>query len=439
MRGIWSVAAMAGVAVGLFAPAGAYAAWSPSVDLSAAGPGAFQDVDSDQSPNGRALALWTYLPNPDSERGGRVFAAVASRTGGFGRARSRAMAPIEQRFFRGAMADSGHALIVFQEAVRRRGRTIRRIRAIHVMPSGALSAAVTLSPAGVDALTPQVSELPRSRFVVGWRTSTGVVQAAKFRATGAREGPVRTIARGARSDDPRSTVVVASAGENVVLAWNAPGASRLSLWPRGGRPSASRSLGRGTHDVDVQGAGSTFVVSTITIANDRSTGSLRRWRATGPLESAATGYPLGDTATDAPEVAIGTRGNALAVWDTFLANPPSGSGRFVSTVAVGPPPATWGPVQPLPDEGNDIIRVPAEPAAVNARGDAVVAYSAEGSNTDRRLRATVRPGGGAFGPVTTLTLGDSPTVVLRANGNAIVVFLRDVGSSNAVATAAYTP
>lgn len=415
----------------LAAPAVAQAAWSGGGNLSASVSDGFLDLGSDQSPNGRALALWRYVPSARA-RPAHLFAATAARTGGFRPARSRRIARRGQVHFRGAMADSGHGLIVFQELVRRPGPDTHRIRAIRVLPSGALIAPFTVSPTRVDAFTPRVTELPRGRFAVAWRSLGGTVQVAKVRGA-AREGPVRTI--GARSDQGFG---IASAGEDLAVVWHSEGVgARITLWPGVGLPSAPQSLGERSTDLTVRGAGSTFVVGSTDAPDTGYAVRVQRFNAAGPLGGPASyRTPLTTTGRATPRVAVGPDGAALAVWPEELSV--GETVRRLMLAAARPPPAPFGPAEVRTTER---LTLSPEPAALNARGGAVVAWSSEISDpgSDIVVRAIVRPPGGAFGAVTTIGSGTEPTVVLRPDGSAIVVYLRLVGRGEAVATKVYTP
>jgi hypothetical protein len=406
------------------APASAHAAWAPATNVSAVGTGDFLDLDSSQSPNGRAIALWTYLPASGNAREGRIFTATATQTSGFARRRSMLLAPVGQAFFRAAIADNGQGLVVFQEVVRVRRRTTHRIQAIRVLPSGALRPPFTVSLRGVDALTPQVATLPRGRFVVVWRTRTGAVQAAKVSA-GHREGPVRTLGRGATA-----SVGAATAGEDVAVTYETPQSSRIVLWPGGDVPSASASLGTGRGNPVVRGAGSSFVVGTSGAVGGDQVVNVQRFSATGPVEGATTYTSASSTA----RVAMASTGAAIVAWEHLERGTPS-----TTSIAVASAPALEMPFGSQQLFAGDVRpALSAEPVAVNARGDAVVVYAYAGQSATSG-RAFVRPAGGAFGAPTDLGESDSHTVVLREDGSAIVTFLRPSGNGSAVATAQYTP
>jgi hypothetical protein len=436
--------AITALALALAAPASAQAAWSAPVDLSAGGRFDVRSLDSDQSPNGRAVAVWTYAPR-SNRRDGQLFASVAPRTSGFGAARSMSLALNRRAFFRAAMSDGGEGLVVFQERIRARPRGYYRIRAMRLLASGDLGPPATLSTPGVDSFTPQVTDLPGDRFAVTWRTRKREIQVTKVRA-GRRDEPVQTVGDRTTSE---SRLDIASAGENVAVVYVAPSAgsgshARLVLWPQGARPTASQSLGDNTGfpgGATVRGAGSTFAVATLTPnmpAPDGGqidgTARVQRFSPTGPLEPVTSYRGL-----HSQFAAIGAGGHTVLVWSrTPNDGRPVLEAMTASAPALGAP---FGPETRLTDGAN----LPPEPLALNARGDTLVTYTEfreagpPPAQVHEEVRAALRPVGGRFSAPADLGPGGGPTAVLRDDGSALVLFHRGRGPGFAPATAVYTP
>lgn len=156
--------------------------------------------------------------------------------------------------------------------------------------------------------------------------------------------------------------------------------------------------------------------------------------AFGPVQPLPLGERFSDVATDGA-------GNATVVWKGRRAAPATpGVDDFVaaSTAPIGTPfPA---PEALSPDAADDFI-VPR--IAMNSSGEAVVAWVRQVSPTEDAVEARIRMGG-AFGPLRELarvpanTVGEV-AVAIEDDGEAAIVWSRDVGPSSVVEGAFRAP
>jgi hypothetical protein len=169
----------------------------------------------------------------------------------------------------------------------------------------------------------------------------------------------------------------------------------------------------------------------------RSDGSSNRVQAAVAAPGGAFGTPqtLSDAGNSAfsPHVAVDRAGNAVAVWAR------SDGQRSRIQVSVRAAGGAFGSPQTLSASGAHAF----EPRVAMAPGGTavVVWYRAEGIYN--RIQAAVRPPGGVFGPVQTLSGAGQgafdPQVAMDANGGAVVVWRRSDGVRFRIETAIAPP
>lgn len=116
----------------------------------------------------------------------------------------------------------------------------------------------------------------------------------------------------------------------------------------------------------------------------------------------------------APDVAFDPKGNAVAVWS---------NAETIQTATRQAATGLWGPAA-------DIARGSSPKIGVDGRGDAIVAWgsrSAGGEGVTQTIQASIRPAGGAWQPPVTLSApGDfthmDPVLAVNARGDAVVAW-----------------
>jgi hypothetical protein len=243
-------------------------------------------------------------------------------------------------------------------------------------PGGAWSAPTDLTPSDGTALDPHVAISAHGDAVAVWRRTTdgaSVVQAAARPAGGAWSAPTDLTPTGGDSLDPQ---VAVSARGDAVVVW-----SRLT-------------------------AGGSVVQAAILPAG----GS---WSEPSDLSSPAGSAYL-------PRMATGPDGDTVAVWNRFAA------GRATVQVATRPAGGTWSSVADLtPADANS-----ADPyVAVGSRGEAVAVWVRQvGSGSV--AQAATRSAAGHWSAPADLSPTDAdvsaalPRVALSADGDAVAAWVR---------------
>jgi hypothetical protein len=292
-----------------------------------------------------------------------------------------------------------------------------------------------------------VRELSLLRFGAGVVTAcallAGPLAAPAASAPSGWRSPVTVSARGEPAFFP-TVAVAAGTGRGIALWYRVPPA-------RGGltlRAASATTTGRFGRPYTVAAAAEPEAAppSEPRIAISPSGAALAVWlgrdRANNLRIMAATASPggrlrsaqaLSDPGQPAfnPDVAMDAQGNAVVVWERF------DGAATRAQVTVRPAGGAFGPVQTLSPPG------PAnEPAvAVNRNGTAVVVWLL-GSGFSDVLQAARRPSGGTFGPVEQLSDpaldADAPSVALDAGGSATVLWVQETNSTQRIATA-YAP
>jgi hypothetical protein len=269
-----------------------------------------------------------------------------------------------------------------------------------IAQSGSAGPVTDLSGAGANAFSPDVAADANGNIVAVWTRHDGTawrVQAASQPAGGQFAPPQDLSAPGEDATDPR--IAVAPNGD-VVVAW---------LRPDG-------------QDVRVQAA-------------VRPAG--------GAFGAPQTLSPAGRDARS-PDVAVDPLGNAIVVWSRSeprrfsdrvqVAERPAGAVSFKLAPAQGAPPPDPPPASGPPVEAPVLVRDVSAPGAsgreprvaMDPTGGTYVAWLSVAPGEQPRVRAVVRPAGGAFGAPQDLSSGgraaNAIDIAATLSGTAYVVW-----------------
>jgi hypothetical protein len=268
-----------------------------------------------------------------------------------------------------AIGSAGNAIAVWE----RSDGSNFRLQARRLTAAGATGPAQTLSAAGQDAFSPVVASDADGDAVAVWVRSDGTslrVEARQVPAAGS-PGPVLTLS--AAGADAFSPTVASDADGDAVVAWYRSDGANARI--------ESRSVS-----------------------------------ADGVMGTVRTLSAAGQDAT-APEVASDADGDAVVVWYRFDGAHWRVQARSVTGAG------TPGPIRTLSAGSRDAY---APEVAIDAGGDAIVAWERYLGAAGYRILARQRPAGGAFGPAQTLSAtGQSssiPEIASDADGDALVAW-----------------
>jgi hypothetical protein len=264
--------------------------------------------------------------------------------------------------------------------------------AVRPASSGTWQAPVDLSEPGQNALFPQIAVDPQGTAIAVWQRFDGanfIVQAAvRPASTGVWQAPVDLSVAGQSASSPQ--VAVDPQG-NAVAAW-----SRFN----------------GTNSI-IQAA-----------ARPAATGV---WQAPSDVSVA------GKDAVS-PQVAIDSRGNAVAAWTRF-----NGTNNIIQSAVRPASSGVWQSPVDLSAAGQDAT---AAATAVDVRGNAVaVWYRSNGTNTIIQAATLPASSGVWESPVDLSATGQnafSPQVALDQQGNAVAVWSRSNGANGIIQAAVRT-
>jgi len=362
-----------------FRPAGG--AWQAPVALSAAGRDALDpQVAFDAA--GDAFAVWTR-----SDGTNQIAQAAVRPAGGTWQAPVSLSGAGQDAAYPQIGADgTGDAVAVWTRAG---FGEESRVQAAARPAGGPWQAPVSLSAAGQDAYDAQVAIDPHGAAVAVWDRSDGtdqIVQVASRAAGGAWQPPLSLSASGQNAIYPQ--VAVDGQGTAAVV------------WQR------------------FDG------VNSIVQAAVRPAG--------GSWPSSPVDVSLADGSAEAPQVALDAAGNAVAVWQRF------GASGSVVQAASRPVGGGWQAPVPLSRTGHD---AEAPQVAIGDHGDAVAVWDrADGARTI--VQAAVRPAGGGWSstPDDLSDAGQSATgaqVAVDGQGDAVATWLRGDGIHLRVQAAGY--
>ena len=219
---------LASVLVVLGAPASAMAAWTAPVNLSSAGVDAFNQqvaVDAD----GDAVFTWRNFNFLQIEGRARSTAGVLGPIQPLSPAGQPAQSP------QVAVDADGNAVFTWTRSDGTSFRAQARARSA----TGVLGAVQTLSPAGINAYTPQVAVDTDGDAVFGWENfGTRRIQARARAAAGALS-PIQTLSAagvGQLADFPK---VAVDADGDAVFTWRQYNGGNILIRPARDRPPAS--------------------------------------------------------------------------------------------------------------------------------------------------------------------------------------------------------
>jgi hypothetical protein len=291
--------------------------------------------------------------------------------------------------------------------------------------------AATLSEAGEEASEPQVAVDAAGDATVVWRRSNGsndVVQAV-LKPVGGRWGAPVTLSE-AGQDAHTPEVSVDAAGDAIAVWARSNGSNNVvqaALEPVGepwGKPTTLSEAGQEASkpQVAVDAAGDATAVWTRYIG--LGSGGMSNYVVQAAVKPAGEAWEEPTTVSEAsqeeglePRVAVDAAGDATAVWTRFI----YGCCRLVQTAAK-PVGESWG--TPTTFEAGSDARV-----AVNAAGDAAVVWTTYHGPGDV-VQAAVKPVGGTWVKPAMLSEGEAsvPQVALDAAGDATSVWTRYIGS-----------
>jgi hypothetical protein len=351
------------------APASADA-WTPPQTVAAKG--GVPQLGADAA--GNALLTWGRFPTAT----GSLLASSRAPGGGFAAPATVARGK-DLRHRDLAVAAGGDAVLAWMEG----GSIVVAIR-----PAGqAFGAPVTLPSQAADF--PRVAISPRGDALVVWSQGGGEVHAA-VRPAGGAFGAPETIGPG------RTPVAALDTNGDALVAFEDGGEVHVAPRPAGGAFAGPTTLGSGQQP---------------SVAFDATGGALVAWedgqRVIAARGSLGAGFAapaiLSAQPAEAPIAALDDAGDAIVAWALHDSN--EGAGRFRERIQV----ATAGPGAPF-GAATDVSRVPrggatvgAAHLAMNARGDAVVAWwqhateAVGGPGHEDQVVTAVRAAGAAFG------------------------------------------
>ncbi|HXH81238.1 PKD domain-containing protein [Nocardioides sp.] len=299
-------------------------------------------------------------------------------------------------------------------------------------PGGVWSAPFTISPAGQDAIRPQIAANPEGTVAIVWHQSDGVtdrIQAQIRLASGLIAMPV-TLASAAQDDVGDRQVAVDAEG-NATAVWNKLiGGSRLaqaSTRSAGSGWSAATILseaGQSVRDLHVDASPSGVGVTAVWARFDgthRIQASTRSTNGSWPI--AMTISPAG-AESRAPEVTVDADGDVTAVWRQLE------GAHYRVQARTRRDGLNWlAAAVPLSEAGQSAT----DPhVAYDAAGNLTAIWSrSDGSN--ERIQASTRPAAAGWKVIPdTLSVAGSdartPQLAADANGTTTAVWVRDHGT-----------
>lgn len=249
------------------------------------------------------------------------------------------------------------------------------------------------------------------------------------RGAGGALGPVRQIA----ADGSDAAVAVDADGDAVVVFVDSNDQVRLRTWSRSGVLGSTTPVISGadvaSDPVVAMDDGGDAVVVWEKVRLDGNDDVRGRWRFRGGTLGAATvlSAPGGDD--DDPHVDADDDDTAVVVWER---SPTSAGLATLQTrrFSRNGSKSAIAALRSAPDDANS-GRV-----AVDADGDAVIAWESVDNDGTARIRARARSRAGVLGPLRTLSAdgvspaGDAfdPDIALRAGGSGFVVWTRNDGT-----------
>jgi hypothetical protein len=415
---------------GVVLPAGAGAAWTAPVDLSANGRPA-EDSQVAVDIDGDAVLTWSRLD-------GSGFSLVQARA----RSAAGALTSVQTLSAGGqnafnphvAVDDGGNAVFVW----RRFDGINWRIQARARSAAGGLSAVQNLTPAGVNGEEPRVAVDADGDAVFAWLQPMSGRRAVvtRSRSTAGVLTPIQTVSDvGQLALDPQVGV---DAGGNAVFTWRWSNGINFLVQTRarsaGGVLSAVQILSStGQNGFEPQVAVDVDGDAVFTWRRSDGTtfrAQARRRSAAGALSAVQT-LSAGGQDAFSPKLGVDDVGNAVFAWERF-------DGIAVRIQARARPwtTGTLSAVQDLSSAGEDAF---GPQIAVDATGDAVVTW--EGfDGTNSRIRARTRSSAGALGVIDTLSAAgqnaEAAQIGVDSTGNAVASWQRFDGANFRIQAAA---
>jgi len=198
-----------------------------------------------------------------------------------------------------------------------------------------------------------------------------------------------------------------------------------------GAPEPIESFANTDADVAVDNDGDALFVWNGTDGSGDTIIQARRLSAAGVLGPVRNISPPGERGGEQASVAVDNDGDAVIAWSGFDAGP-----LFeVRTLSAG---GVLGPVQTLGFPANNtLIETPA--VAVDRDGDAVIVFKGDGGTTSR-IQARTLSAGGVLGPTLNLSPpgqgGTEGRVAMDPSGDAVFAWVRSDGTNGRIQTAA---
>ncbi len=294
-----------------------------------------------------------------------------------------------------------------------------------------------ISAAGGDAEAPQLAIDPAGDTVAVWSRYDGthlIVQAARRPSGGAWSAPASLSAPG--RDAREAQVAVDDAGFAVAI-WSRNNGSRTVI-----QASFSSPAGGWSAPVDLSDPEWSAEAPQVAVGpTGEAVAVWSRYDGTHDRIQAATGSPggawsapadlsaVGRNATE-PQVAVDAGGGAVALWARH-----DGS-AFIAQSATRPAGGVWGDAEDLSATGHS---AEGPRLAVDPGGDTVAVWS-RSDGTDERVQSAARQSGGAWSAPVELspagTNGADPEVALAPDGEAVAVWSRSGLGPNSIIQAA---
>jgi hypothetical protein len=418
------------VVLACLAPAAGHAAptWLAPTSLSPVGADAADgNYDVAMSAQGDTLAVWQRGPFLESSfrPAGGTFGPVVPVPNLTGAA--AALTPV-------VAFDGQIGVIVFEQDMNPGFIVARAVRKL----DGTFTGARAISSQGRNATGVRLGADVAGDMVAAWqeREGSNYAVAASVRPSGDDFGPLATFPVATTSE----VACAMGPGRDALVVWDSgtsiSGASR----PAGGAFGAAAPLVTAPEDLSAPsvalGAGGaaalTYLRYDATVSGpDPSFGNRRAWAATRAAGAGSFGAPEDVSANGFGTIftgaAIDGHGDAVAVYQAGV----------LPWAAVAPPGGTFGDAVRLSPADQDMY---APRVAVAGDGATHVLWSGSGSD-GYQVRSVVRPPGGAFASMQTLSGGPAATqyarIAVDGQGNAAAAWRRDEGADRRVAVSGY--
>jgi hypothetical protein len=303
---------------------------------------------------------------------------------------------------------------------------------------GAWSGSVDLSAVGRNATEPQLAVDPAGNAVAVWSRSNGshtIIQAAGRPAGGSWSGSVDLSAAGRNAKEPQ--VAIDSSGDALAAWQRFDGIAQIvqsRSRPAGGAWGATDELSEPGQDAEAPQVAVDPAGNAIAVWSRRDGSDFIVQAATRPAGGGWLGpIDLSDEGENAeePQVAVDPTGSAVAVWSRE-----DGTDKIVQSSAK-PAGGAWLAPDDLSATGMD---AEAPQVAVDSAGNAVAVWVSFAEPPTVIVQAATRPGGGAWlGPddlsAGGLSSAEAPQVAVDPAGNAAAVWARSTGSPTVVEAA----